>query len=110
MSIPNMFFIESKAWEVDTCRGHYNNVSSALFHPRQELIISKIVCKCLFFKSYMRIISAKLGSNNSNTEIYVDIFFILKVILKTKVLEYGICLKGTFIVDHKNFLSMSRKH
>lgn len=25
---------------MDTCRGHFNNVSAALFHPRQELIIS----------------------------------------------------------------------
>lgn len=33
-------FSESKAWEVDTCRGHYNNVSCAVFHPRQELILS----------------------------------------------------------------------
>lgn len=33
-------FAETKAWEVDTCRGHYNNVSSVLFHPRQDLIIS----------------------------------------------------------------------
>lgn len=32
--------IETKAWEVDSCRGHYNNVSSAIFHPRQELILS----------------------------------------------------------------------
>ena len=32
---------DAKAWEVDTCRGHYNNVSSVLFHPRQELIISE---------------------------------------------------------------------
>lgn len=31
---------ESKAWELDTCRGHYNNVSCAIFHPRQELILS----------------------------------------------------------------------
>ena len=31
---------ESKAWEVDTCRGHYNNVSCCMFHPRQELILS----------------------------------------------------------------------
>ncbi len=31
---------DSKAWEVDTCRGHYNNVSCVLFHPRQELILS----------------------------------------------------------------------
>ncbi|KAK2573204.1 Coatomer subunit alpha [Acropora cervicornis] len=31
---------DSKAWEVDTCRGHYNNVSCVMFHPRQELILS----------------------------------------------------------------------
>ncbi|TRY70317.1 hypothetical protein TCAL_08254 [Tigriopus californicus] len=31
---------EEGAWEVDTCRGHYNNVSSVIFHPRQDLIIS----------------------------------------------------------------------
>ncbi|RCN23767.1 WD domain, G-beta repeat protein, partial [Ancylostoma caninum] len=31
---------ESKAWEVDSCRGHYNNVSSVLFHPNAELILS----------------------------------------------------------------------
>ncbi|QRV90867.1 coatomer subunit beta [Ceratobasidium sp. AG-Ba] len=31
---------ETKAWEVDTCRGHFNNVASALFHPRHELILS----------------------------------------------------------------------
>jgi hypothetical protein len=31
---------ESKAWEVDTFRGHFNNVSCAIFHPRQELILS----------------------------------------------------------------------
>ena len=39
----NVSFIvtDSKAWEVDTCRGHYNNVSCTLFHPRQELILSK---------------------------------------------------------------------
>lgn len=29
-----------QAWEVDTCRGHYNNVSCVLFHPRQELLLS----------------------------------------------------------------------
>jgi coatomer protein complex subunit alpha (xenin) len=32
--------LETKAWEVDTCRGHYNNISVCLFHPHQELIIS----------------------------------------------------------------------
>jgi coatomer protein complex subunit alpha (xenin) len=36
----HIYKVETKAWEVDTCRGHYNNVSSAIFHPRQELIIS----------------------------------------------------------------------
>uniref|UniRef100_A0A673KZH8 Coatomer subunit alpha-like n=1 Tax=Sinocyclocheilus rhinocerous TaxID=307959 RepID=A0A673KZH8_9TELE len=35
-----LFPLESKAWELDTCRGHYNNVSCAVFHPRQELILS----------------------------------------------------------------------
>jgi coatomer protein complex subunit alpha (xenin) len=31
---------DTKAWEVDTCRGHFNNVSSCIFHPRHELILS----------------------------------------------------------------------
>ena len=31
---------ETKAWEVDTMRGHTNNVSCVLFHPRHELILS----------------------------------------------------------------------
>jgi coatomer protein complex subunit alpha (xenin) len=31
---------ESKAWEVDTCRGHYNNVCCALFHPMLETIVT----------------------------------------------------------------------
>jgi len=31
---------ETKAWEVDSCRGHFNNVSSAVFHPKHELIVS----------------------------------------------------------------------
>lgn len=33
-------FVETKAWEVDTCRGHFQNVSACLFHPHQDLIIS----------------------------------------------------------------------
>ena len=40
MSFPPSSRAESKAWELDTCRGHYNNVSCAVFHPRQELILS----------------------------------------------------------------------
>ncbi|KAG1111490.1 hypothetical protein G6F42_015016 [Rhizopus arrhizus] len=31
---------ETKAWEVDSCRGSTNNVWGAIFHPRQDLIIS----------------------------------------------------------------------
>ncbi|KAF5341886.1 hypothetical protein D9611_001711 [Ephemerocybe angulata] len=31
---------ETKAWEVDSCRGHFNNVSNALFHPKHELVVS----------------------------------------------------------------------
>lgn len=31
---------ETRAWEVDTCRGHTNNVLSVLFHPHEELILS----------------------------------------------------------------------
>jgi coatomer protein complex subunit alpha (xenin) len=31
---------DTKAWEVDTCRGHFNNVCVSLFHPRHELILS----------------------------------------------------------------------
>ena len=34
---------DAKAWEVDTCRGHYNNVSCVLFHPRQDLILSECI-------------------------------------------------------------------
>ena len=38
---------ESKAWEVDTCRGHSNNVSCVTFHPRKELILSNSEDKTL---------------------------------------------------------------
>lgn len=31
---------ETKAWEVDACRGHFNNVLAAVFHPKHELIVS----------------------------------------------------------------------
>lgn len=31
---------ETKAWEVDTCRGHFQNTSACLFHPHQDLILS----------------------------------------------------------------------
>jgi coatomer subunit alpha len=32
--------LETKAWELDTCRGHFANVSACLFHPHQDLILS----------------------------------------------------------------------
>ncbi|CDY42637.1 BnaC01g00490D [Brassica napus] len=31
---------ETKAWEVDTLRGHMNNVSSVMFHAKQDIIVS----------------------------------------------------------------------
>lgn len=31
---------ETKAWEVDSCRGHTGSVLSAIFHPQQDLILS----------------------------------------------------------------------
>ena len=31
---------DTKGWEVDTLRGHFNNVSCVLFHPSQDLILS----------------------------------------------------------------------
>jgi coatomer subunit alpha len=31
---------DSKAWEVDTCRGHYNNVSACMFSAKQDVILS----------------------------------------------------------------------
>ena len=35
-----IMFPETKAWEVDTCRGHFQNASGCLFHPHQDLIMS----------------------------------------------------------------------
>lgn len=31
---------DSKAWEIDTCRGHYHNVSCVVFHPKADLMLS----------------------------------------------------------------------
>ncbi|KAI0127832.1 coatomer WD associated region-domain-containing protein [Xylariales sp. AK1849] len=33
-------YSETKAWEVDTCRGHFQNSLGCLFHPHQDLILS----------------------------------------------------------------------
>ena len=40
LSLAAHFSAETKAWEVDTLRGHTNNVSCVIFHPKYELIIS----------------------------------------------------------------------
>ncbi|GJT90888.1 coatomer subunit alpha-1 [Tanacetum coccineum] len=32
--------LDTKAWEVDTLRGHVNNVSCVMFHTKQDIIVS----------------------------------------------------------------------
>jgi coatomer subunit alpha len=32
--------LRSQAWEVHTMTGHTNNVSSVIFHPKREMIVS----------------------------------------------------------------------
>lgn len=36
----HVFSADTKAWEVDTLRGHVNNVSCVMFHARQDIIVS----------------------------------------------------------------------
>ena len=40
--VPNIchLFSDTKAWEVDTLRGHMNNVSCVMFHAKQDIIVS----------------------------------------------------------------------
>lgn len=38
---------EKKHWEMDTLKGHSNNVSCVIFHPRSEIIISNSEDKTL---------------------------------------------------------------
>jgi coatomer protein complex subunit alpha (xenin) len=35
-----VLFSDTKAWEVDTLRGHMNNVSCVMFHAKQDIIVS----------------------------------------------------------------------
>jgi WD40 repeat protein len=35
-----LLYSDTKAWEVDVMRGHTNNVSCVIFHPKRELVIS----------------------------------------------------------------------
>ena len=37
---PSATAADTKAWEVDTLRGHVNNVSCVIFHARQDIIVS----------------------------------------------------------------------
>lgn len=61
---------DSKAWEVDTCRGHYNNVSSVLFHPRQDLILSKpCFSVCL---NHCHKIQSFTETRKSHSPVYVE--------------------------------------
>jgi coatomer protein complex subunit alpha (xenin) len=34
------FFKETKVWEIDQCRGHYNNVSCVIFNPKNDIILT----------------------------------------------------------------------
>jgi coatomer protein complex subunit alpha (xenin) len=40
-------YTPTKAWEIDTLKGHINNVSAAVFHPNLEVIISNSEDKSL---------------------------------------------------------------
>ena len=39
---------ETKAWEVDTCRGHFMNASAAIFHPHQGKVHPRCLFSCYF--------------------------------------------------------------
>ncbi|CAF4985873.1 unnamed protein product [Rotaria sp. Silwood1] len=38
---------ENKTWEVDTCRGYFNNVFCVIFHERQDFILSNVEDKSI---------------------------------------------------------------
>ena len=35
-----LIWADGKMWELGSCRGHYNNVSCAIFHPKADVILS----------------------------------------------------------------------
>ena len=48
---------ESKAWEVDTLRGHTNNVSCVMFHARQVgPFLFPVSCRCAGFATHERLL------------------------------------------------------
>ena len=60
---------------MDTCRGHYNNVSCVLFHPRQELILSKLKQMIFFLTEDV---------SKINSLLFALFFIVGKVILSEK--------------------------
>lgn len=72
---------ETKAWEVDTLRGHINNVSCALFHPKQELIVSNSedkVRSCLAVPAHLQLPAPtraclRLGSVSSAADLFAGL-------------------------------------
>ncbi|CAA7057516.1 unnamed protein product [Microthlaspi erraticum] len=49
---------ETKAWEVDTLRGHMNNVSSVMFHAKQDIIVSNSEDKSIRFTLRLNLLAA----------------------------------------------------
>ena len=70
-------FVEAKAWEVDTCRGHYNNVSCVLFHPRQELILSEFESMHFFLSFKLLVIPLAVGYHQIAT-VFICYSFLLQ--------------------------------
>jgi coatomer protein complex subunit alpha (xenin) len=64
---------ENKAWEVDTCRGHYNNVSCVIFHARQDLILSNGEDKSIRVWDMTK----RLVFENIKLFIYLFIYFLI---------------------------------
>ena len=89
-------FSETKAWEVDTCRGHYNNVSCALFHPRQDLILSEIDM-LIFLLSYGCFMCKPCLGNSEDKSIRVwDMSKRLAECLLSSVGVFWICLQMAY--------------
>lgn len=63
-----MYKIDTKAYEVDTLRGHLSNVSSCLFHPRRPLILSNSEDKTIRVWDMSRRISLKIFRRDSDKD------------------------------------------
>ena len=88
----------SKAWEVDTMRGHTNNVSCVLFHPKHELIISNSEDRTIrvwdISKRYIPL----------SVPVFNDVDFICKLFIKWTIVHF------TFFVSLSNFIFKSAWH